>query len=82
MAGPERSSPHSGTSVSIYTRTFKVSLTSTSDLFDGGMIVLSLYTLNFFHPGPFLFSVPINSVFTPVGKTTEDPMESLPMVVV
>ena len=44
------------------------------------MIVLSLYTLNFFHPGPFLFAVPLNSVFTPVAKMTAGTMGSLPMM--
>ncbi|EKM50092.1 uncharacterized protein PHACADRAFT_130668 [Phanerochaete carnosa HHB-10118-sp] len=28
------------------------------NLFDGTMVVLSMYTLNFFNPGPLLFSVP------------------------
>ncbi|PSR80363.1 hypothetical protein PHLCEN_2v6748 [Hermanssonia centrifuga] len=29
-----------------------------TDLFDGAMIVLAMYTLLFFHPGRFLFSEP------------------------
>lgn len=33
------------------------------DIFDGAMVVLAMYTLNFFHPGRLLFSQPDDSEF-------------------
>ena len=27
-----------------------------TDIFDGMMVILAFYTLNFFHPGPLLFA--------------------------
>ena len=49
------------------------------DLFDGGMIVLAMYSLNFFHPGPLLFAVPVEpgSMGSKSGTA-----ESLPMTTV
>lgn len=56
-----------------------IQLTHLPDLFDGGMIVLALYSLNFFHPGPLLFAASNDSYGSP-GKPPYATSESLAMV--
>ena len=79
MAGPGKLSRHSGTLVSLSFDISCTNLTSLTDLFDGGMIALSLYTLIAFHPGPLLFAVPLDSSSMESKSGTT---ESLPMVAV
>ena len=45
---------------------------SLSDVFDGAMIVLAIWTLNFFHPSLLLTKAPANDTYVLASKRNSD----------